>query len=333
MDLKTLFDRVVVVNLPSRGDRLRKFFACFNDEWPFRQPTVMKARNGHKIAMPYGWEAGPGAYGCMLSHRRILEKCMEDDKNTVLILEDDCRARPGFSARCQEFMDSVPADWNALMFGGQHHKEPKVIEGNPRVLRCTDAVRTHAYALRGTVIRDLYRMWTSSQGHCDNLMGPFLAHYNTYSPVPFIFSQAAGHSDITMQVHRERAWSRSNPKHPIIHLVSQNPDIIRWLGTMPTIWEVSRDTQIPFTLDQALNAPIYIDKISKLMQYVEAIQREAIDTDGTLAVICHSLMTPELMQAVNRYPAFTIATDSLEEAQGIYHQAVLAADACSAYRT
>jgi hypothetical protein len=73
-------------------------------------------------------------------------------------------------------------------------------------VRCVNAQRTHCYALRGETIRDLYRHWISNSGHCDHLMGPFLARRNTYAPSPFLAGQGPGPSDINGGVHPEKFW-------------------------------------------------------------------------------------------------------------------------------
>ena len=65
-DIADWFERVVVVNLRRRPDRLtafqREIAQC---NWPFKQPVVFEAIDGNKVPVPQGWVAGGGAWGCM----------------------------------------------------------------------------------------------------------------------------------------------------------------------------------------------------------------------------------------------------------------------------
>ena len=56
MNLKNYFDRVVVVNLKRRPDRLACLKTALRDcSWPFQQPIVFDAVDGNVVPCPHGW--------------------------------------------------------------------------------------------------------------------------------------------------------------------------------------------------------------------------------------------------------------------------------------
>lgn len=193
------FDRVVIVNLVRRPSRLARVREQLDAEgWPFRPPSVFDAVDGHKLPAPYGWRDGPGAWGCMQSHRQITERALLDGVDSLLVLEDDAQLVPDFANRVHEFLARVPASWAGLMLGGEHSRAAgppqAVAEG---VVRCVCCQRTHAYAARGPYLRELYKHWVSTGGHCDHRMSELQRRWAVYAPAPeFLIGQAAGPSDV-----------------------------------------------------------------------------------------------------------------------------------------
>jgi hypothetical protein len=209
-DLEHMVKRVVLLNLDRRLDRWNEVMGQFAQDWPFRKPVRWRAIDGQKCPTPYEWRSGGGAWGCMQSHRQILEQCLLDGVDSILVLEDDALLMPNFREDLTAFMTEVPPDWECLMLGGQHMKAP--IPVSERVVRCTNTQRTHAYILRGSIIRDLYREWVSRKGHCDHSMGPFCADRRTYAPTRFLIAQKGGSSDISGRVDKVRSWDAPQDK-------------------------------------------------------------------------------------------------------------------------
>jgi hypothetical protein len=193
------FDRVVVVSLRRRPERLAGFWrrleaAC----WPFRRPDVFDAVDGSAVPLPPLWRESPGARGCMQSHRRILEQAVQDKVERLLILEDDAVFVPDFGRRAAAFLAAVPVDWHCLMLGGQLFGGSRRDPIAPGVLRVDECHRTHCYALQGTAIGSLYRcLHGRPTGHCDVLLGGWQREaHPTFAPTPFLVGQDAGESDI-----------------------------------------------------------------------------------------------------------------------------------------
>jgi len=67
-----------------------------------------------------GWKKGPSTWGCLCSHRLVLEQAIDDGVDSLLILEDDVCFDEYFREGVEAFLSQVPEDWDGLMFGGQH---------------------------------------------------------------------------------------------------------------------------------------------------------------------------------------------------------------------
>lgn len=194
-DLSNAFDRVVVVNLARRQDRLSRFRQRLND-WPFKQPERFEAVDGLAVGVPAGWNKGAGAWGCMLSHRAVVSAAIRDGISSLLVLEDDARPAPHFSLLAEEFLTSVPDDWDCLMLGAQHLLPPTLICRG--VVRCGAANRTHAYAVRGRMMSMLLQRWEqATDDHCDIILASLMQQFKVYAPNPFVIGQDVGYSDVT----------------------------------------------------------------------------------------------------------------------------------------
>lgn len=199
------FDRVVVINLKRRPDRLIDFHNNLKEEkWPFMYPDTFAAMDGNCLGAP-NFNSGGGAYGCKQSHVRILEQAINDGIRNILVLEDDAVLLPGGVDRIVDFIRRVPDDWDQLMLGGQHMHEP--IPYANGIVKATDCQRTHAYVIRGQFMHDMYVAWMDAKVHIDWVMGPMQRDRNVYCMQKFAFGQAAGVSDINHGIHPLNTWN------------------------------------------------------------------------------------------------------------------------------
>ncbi|MBI1389927.1 MAG: hypothetical protein GC154_15915 [bacterium] len=227
MDVKHFFDHVVCINLDRRGDRWRRFQEnVASAGWPFVEIERFSAVDGHKVPSPGWWRAGGGAWGCHQSHVRILQQAIQDGMQSLLILEDDAVLPQRFPEVIEAFLSRVPADWDAIMLGGQHLRPPEIVdEGTPEIVQVRNGNRTHAHALRGNYIKDAYRHLCNypehaqrPRFHVDHRLGMLheSGKYKVYAPDPWMIGQANGRSDIAGDECSLRFWSGDprNPRNP-----------------------------------------------------------------------------------------------------------------------
>jgi hypothetical protein len=228
--LTETFDRVVVVNLARRPERIAQFHKNFPADWPFKLPQRFDAVDGQAVGVPAGWDKGPGAWGCMLSHRGVIGQALRDGISSILVLEDDACPVENFAALAAEFIANVPEDWDGLMFGTQFLLPPTPVSSG--VVRCVAANRTHAYAVRGRFMQTLLQFWSkTTNDHCDLVLSSLMRVFKVYAPLPLLIGQEGGYSDVTGRKERLRFLSaeqkdriiQKSPGHFIDKLVVRVP--------------------------------------------------------------------------------------------------------------
>ena len=214
--------RALCVNLTRRPDRWRQFVRTC----PIQGVERFAAVDGRWVRPPAWWSQGGGAWGCLLSHLRILEQALADgferSGGVLLVLEDDALFPPDLAERAERFLRALPKDWDQVYFGGQHRglrvRPPARV--NDEVIRPYMVNRTQAYAVRGRFILTLYRHlcdWPSHarspRHHLDHRMELLHAsgRHRIYAPTRWIVGQAGGRSDISGRVAQDRYWNYHLP--------------------------------------------------------------------------------------------------------------------------
>jgi glycosyl transferase family 25 len=219
-DLLTEFDKIYVINLPSRPDRRSEMDAQLR-----RVGLGLTASNVRLFDAIRPEDAGEfpsiGARGCFLSHLSILEEAAALKFNKIAILEDDANFVSSFRERCSIVAQVLRKnDW-AIFYGGHRLLDPQPAEGCVLAEPGQGIQTTHFLAVRGAeVIRDLAnylraqlaRKAGDARGgpmHVDGSYSWFRRehpHYKTFVAVPQIAYQRASRSDIYTGGKLERVW-------------------------------------------------------------------------------------------------------------------------------
>lgn len=198
-------DRIVLINLDRRGDRLRRFTQQAERYPALKGWSRVSAVDGYARAAPPGWRGGPGAFGCQQSHLAVLAAAIDDGVQTLCVFEDDAQLAPGFSAGLAALLRDAPADWEGLLLGCQEQVPSLAV--SPGVRRTVNAQRTHAYVVRGREpMQALLDHWRAAHTHIDHHWYVWQQARKVYQPAPLIAGQAAGRSDIASRIDGERWW-------------------------------------------------------------------------------------------------------------------------------
>lgn len=320
--LGSYFDQVWVINLKRRPERLARFWnEISKSRWPFRRPEVFSAIEGDKVGVPKFWQTGGGSYGCLRSHLVLLERAIQDDIGSILVLEDDAVFMNTFGQEVADFLTKVPDDWQCLMLGGQHvNSTPfRVLRGVVRAGPGGGIQRTHCYALRGREIkRALYFTWTNTVVHCDWVMGPCTAKFNTYAPEPFLVGQGDGESDISGRQNPSKFWRSPKGTEPVV--VLKAPRMVME-GLRKKGWHAGFILDQSTGIDQGL-AEIFNDKSLDLSQrslrlrdWIVMIQGEAASMlEPAICTVWHSAVDAEMVRPLIKGKVIEIIANTIDEA-------------------
>jgi hypothetical protein len=213
-----LFDRVCVISLARRKDRLADFMSRVPADFPFGRIEAVDAIDGRIVKHPKWWRQGAGAWGCYRSHMRIIEDSLHRGHQRVMIFEDDATFVDDFASKATAYLESLPLGWIQAYLGGQHLRRPIAIEGRTLAVRAHTVNRTHAYAINGREgLLALYRHITDTSDwhnghHIDHHFGRLhrSSKVGYYAPSSWLCGQAEGESDIACKQMAERWWQPKN---------------------------------------------------------------------------------------------------------------------------
>jgi hypothetical protein len=200
------FDRVQVINLQRDAERLQSFRQRLPSDWPFERPQVFQAIDGSLAPLPDWWPVQASAWGCFLSHLRVLENALNDGVDSILVMEDDAVFVNNFTQRLKPFADELPIDWDWVYLGGQHIRKTEGIpcRTGDNLYRPHNVHRSHCYGFQGRkVMEHVYRHLNSpehwSEGnHVDHRFGELHRDFTggVFVPPRWLIGQAGGFSNI-----------------------------------------------------------------------------------------------------------------------------------------
>lgn len=222
------YERVVCINLDSRPEKLEQFQKELPEDLIFGNVERYPAILGARVPFPGWWHGGSGAWGCYCSHRRIIEECLNNGIESVLIFEDDAVFCNDFNRKVVEFHNALPNDAQWVYYGGQFLKQKTnpPIKVNDFVYSPFNVNRTHAYGIIGTeALKEIYkflcgRNWGGTPHHIDHHYGALHSSglLKVYCPSRWLVDQRAGQSDVAFRIKKNLHWKDAVDVKPVEQL-------------------------------------------------------------------------------------------------------------------
>jgi hypothetical protein len=192
INLNKYFDKTYVINLDRRKDRYESFEKEMS-KYAIKNIERFSAIDGNNLTN--NTNLLPGEVGILLSHLEIIRKCKSDNLKNVLILEDDVYFSDEI-LKLEEYISSVPNDWDFIYFGGNHVYGAPPLQINEKVVKLNYTVALQCVAINSTVFDVIEVILPKMQRQVDAYYAELHNTFNAYGFYPNMAKQIAGFSDI-----------------------------------------------------------------------------------------------------------------------------------------
>ena len=191
--LETIFDKVFIINLDRRGDRMLEIKTEM-EKIGVKDYERISAVDGQKLTGNF--KVAIGHVGCSLSHLNVVKLAKERGYKNYVVFEDDAVFCDNFQETFSEYLKQVPAGWDCLFFGGSHVKGFHKV--NDKVIKMNGSYTTHAMIINHTLYDKLIHIWNTFHGtaEVDVALAKLHREHACYSFTKSLAWQRAGYSDI-----------------------------------------------------------------------------------------------------------------------------------------
>ena len=201
MKITDFFDKTVCINLDRRFDRWSECVTEFEKN-KLTGIERFKAVDGKDLQqLPKGFLT-QSRLALVLTNMLILDKAIEEDYNSILILEDDVEFTNQVT-NMKSFFDSLPDDWDMLYFGGNHNTHmgtnpPTIV--NDKVCKLHNTFSTHCVAINKKAFKEVLERLKKCDNALDVIYVELQSKLNVYSFYPMIATQRVSFSDIENKI-------------------------------------------------------------------------------------------------------------------------------------
>lgn len=137
-----------------------------------------------------------GQWGCLQSHKKVLEMGLQTGAKEFLVFEDDVVFSPDFNILYTEWSQDIPQNWELVNFGVRLSGPSEQVSTN--VLRTYGTCNAHAYLIRKSYAEFLVKgsFYDGYHGPADAAICCGSSRDSSYGFAPMLIWQEQGYSDI-----------------------------------------------------------------------------------------------------------------------------------------
>lgn len=200
MNITNFFSKTYCINLERRKDRWNECLLEFENK-ELNNIERIFAVDG-KDLMFFSQKVNSSALALILTNEKIFESAIENNYETILILEDDIE----FTDQVKDissFVEKLPENWDMIYFGGNHnthvgHKAPESI--NEKVVKLHHTFSTHCIGINKKAYQPILDRIRKRDHPLDVIYSDLQKKLNVYSFAPAMATQRVSFSDIENKV-------------------------------------------------------------------------------------------------------------------------------------
>lgn len=194
MSLNNYFDKIFVINLDRRKDRL----AFANREFKKINTTFERysAFDG-SVNYPHGLSINKGEYGAYNSHMNLLKYIIENNIERALICEDDVVFCDNFINQFEAYHKQLPEN-TSLYYISSNNERASLTKITENIYHTVGSLALHAYSVDLNAAKKLYKQLVTKD-FCMPVDDVFIEHHkfnDTYTFYPNLAWQRPDFSDI-----------------------------------------------------------------------------------------------------------------------------------------
>lgn len=175
-NINTYFDKIFIINLHYRGDRLEPLLKRLEDNGI----TNYKVIDGYvgdmfkRVNFARMFSFKHNALGCLFSHLRCMHEAIHNEYERILILEDDVLLHKDFNNQFDTIIGGVDEDWDLLYLGHQTitqftdkmNTHEQFFEKGEHIFKAHNSWGGHAYGLSKKLMTFTYEHITGKNPVC-----------------------------------------------------------------------------------------------------------------------------------------------------------------------
>ena len=189
MQLNDIFDRIVLINLDRRPDRLAEF-----DEQAQRVGLTYERHAAFDAEGKTDQYGKPlrGIIACTRSHFDVLDKALNDGVERLFVFEDDANFVDNFNEEFEKTWAEMPDDWELFYGGLWLHNFNKYTE---RLVKPTNSYSAHAWGVDRKAMETVHRNLQGKQ-IIDVELSIMNERMKAYCAKPALIYQRPSYSDL-----------------------------------------------------------------------------------------------------------------------------------------